>query len=689
MKNRVIFYMVCTCISLSSCLDKNNLNLSDRDKEEELDLSFDFGMISEKKLEITTRSNSGSAIPDVPFYVYLENPYTEEGDRRTDIFPLYSGKTAESGTIKATLAVPNTATTLYVYTPVSSFEMIQTCEIQNNMNITFTTTGVNAKSAKARAGEEGVFTGRRNAKVIEASTNLYSFYNFQLTDGASGGIINDGKSNDKEVIEAGNTLTSKEITLASNYFPERVTVEDEKYFGENYCTDLEITPPANTEGTFQGAHVWVTLIGDGGFSINNNNVANALCYYTYTGNLTADDAQTIHKTIIYPNTNTKRLTNSASATIGSKIQLLYWDEKSNQYVDTFPEGVKIGWVMISNGIIGNYSNYKMIGNYRFSTSILNSKIGNFPGNYTNGITRWCEEAQMNIVGMENRQHNDENENNDKDYNDILFKVTSDPIMKPKDEIPVAPEEYVSSISGTLAFEDNWPQKGDYDFNDFVTGYSYSLIKGNNNKDVKAIRLTFIPRALGASYNSGFGIQLPIETNNIENVTGGNIEKDETKATIIIYEDTRKDAFGGHGGFINTQKGNAEIAGTKQNVYITLKSNIGLNSFKDFNPFIYVVNRNHEIHLTDKAPTSKMDISLFGREEDDDCSMPEKGYYYRMDNDYPWALDIPSSNNSLNNLWRYPIEGKGVSEAYPDYLNWTSASGHHINWLDKQNSAYIY
>ncbi len=180
--------------------------------------------------------------------------------------------------------------------------------------------------------------------------------------------------------------------------------------------------------------------------------------------------------------------------------------------------------MISNGIIGNYSNYKMIGNYRFSTSILNSKIGNFPGNYTNGITRWCEEAQMNIVGMENRQHNDENENNDKDYNDILFKVTSDPIMKPKDEIPVAPEEYVSSISGTLAFEDNWPQKGDYDFNDFVTGYSYSLIKGNNDKDVKAIRLTFIPRALGASYNSGFGIQLPIETNNIENVTGGNIEK---------------------------------------------------------------------------------------------------------------------------------------------------------------------
>ena len=69
MKNRVIFYMVCTCISLSSCLDKNNLNLSDRDKEEELDLSFDFGMISEKKLEITTAQfeNLGELVKNTIF----------------------------------------------------------------------------------------------------------------------------------------------------------------------------------------------------------------------------------------------------------------------------------------------------------------------------------------------------------------------------------------------------------------------------------------------------------------------------------------------------------------------------------------------------------------------------------------------------------------------------------------------
>lgn len=119
MKNRVIFYMVCTCISLSS-LDKNNLNLSDRDKEEELDLSFDFGMISEKKLEVTTRSNSGSAIPDVPLCLFGKI-LIQKKETAERISFLFIRVKRRSGTIKATLAVPNTATTLYVYTPVSSF----------------------------------------------------------------------------------------------------------------------------------------------------------------------------------------------------------------------------------------------------------------------------------------------------------------------------------------------------------------------------------------------------------------------------------------------------------------------------------------------------------------------------------------------------------------------------------------
>lgn len=681
MKKRVIFCAILIC-SLSSCLDKDKFGQGTEEKEE-LDLSFDFGTKSEKQLMITAQFRDGSSPEGIPFYVYLESPYTEEGDHRNDILPLFSGKTGKEGTIATTITVSNMATELFIYTPHSDFEMLQTCEIQNNINVSFTaidpSSGADelvSKAVKSRGKGEKVFTETRKGRVIDSSNNLYSFYEFDFSNTASGGLINEGTPTD-ELIEIG-ALTAEEKTIANNLFPERVAVPDEKHFGAAYCTDLVINDA-------QGAHVWITFVGDGGFSANNNNIANALCYYTYTGDLTAEDAKTVHKTIVYPNTNVTRLNNSARAVIGSRVQLLYWD--GNQYVDVFPAGVKIGWLMINNGAIGSYTNYSDMGRYRFSTPILNSNIGQYSGAYTGGICRWCDEIQMNVVGMENRQHNDPSALNDKDYNDILFLATSDPISKPVDDIPVVEEEYVTTTTGTLAFEDSWPEEGDYDFNDFVTAYTYKLVAGNDNSNVKGIRLTFSPKALGASYISGFAIQLPINSSNIANVTGGTLEEGEEQATIIVYENTRRDAFGGRGGFINTQKGSDRIPGTDREIYVSLKENITLSSFQNFNPFIYVNGREHEIHLTDKAPTSKMNRDLFNT--GDDRSTPEDGHYYRMNNSHPWALDITSTTNgnSTNSLWAYPSEGNNISLAYPNYDQWTS--DHHTNWLDNPKAEYLY
>lgn len=680
MKKRVIFCAILIC-SLSSCLDKDKFSQG-IDEKEELDLSFDFGTKSEKQLMITAQFRDGSSSEGIPFYVYLENPYTEEGDHRNDVLPLFSGKTGKEGTIATTITVSNMATELFIYTPHSDFEMQQTCEIQNNINVSFTaidpssgTDELVSKAVKSRGKGEKVFTGTRKGRVIDSSNNLYSFYEFDFSNTASGGLINGGTPTD-ELIET-NAITSEEKTIANNLFPEKKAVPDDKYFGADYCTDLDIKDS-------QGAHVWITFVGDGGFSADNG-VANALCYYTYTGTLTSADAKTLHKTIVYPNTNVKKLNSVAPAVIGSRVQLLYWD--GNQYVDVFPAGVKIGWLMINNGTIGSYTNYNDMGRYRFSTPILNSNIGQFPGAYTGGICRWCEEIQMNVVGMENRQYKDSSEQNDKDYNDILFLATSDPISKPVDDIPVVEEEYVTTTTGTLAFEDSWPEEGDYDFNDFVTAYTYKLVAGNDNRNVKGIRLTFSPKALGASYNSGFAIQLPIKSSNIANVTGGTLEEGEEQATIIVYENTRRDAFGGRGGFINTQKGSERIPGTDREIYVSLKENVTLSSFQNFNPFIYVNGRDREIHLTDKAPTSKMNKDLFTTE--DDRSTPESNHYYRMNNFHPWVLDVTSTTNgnSTNSLWAYPSEGNNISLAYPNYDQWTS--DHHTNWLDNPKAEYLY
>lgn len=688
-----IFYCTAFVCMFTSCLDKDKFAVSpgtDDDKKEELDLSFDFSMKSTKELTITVDAPNDADKAKVPFYVYLDNPYTEEGDHRTDLLPVFSGETNENGILKTKITVPNIATQLYIYTPYSTYESMQACEIQNDIAVTFTSIYMaKNKTVRARSGER-VFTGTRKRKIINATTNVYSYYNFDFNSNmASFGMISDGSSTDAEIVEIGSsaTLTSNEQSWANTYFPEKKTVNDEKYFSSDYCTDLEVKRPSDINGTFKGAHVWVTFIGDGGFSINNGTVINSLCYYTYTGTLTSNDAEKLHKTIIYPSTNTQKLREKSPLVIGSRVQLLYWD--GEKYVDTFPEGVKIGWAMVSNGEM-DLKHLGGINNFRFSTPILNSEIGLFPGCYANGIGRWCEEAQMNIVGMENRQHLDYSIYNDMDYNDILFKVTSDPVIKPIDDVPpVNPDEYSQNIAGTLAFEDNWPKKGDYDFNDFVTSYTYSLVKDKGQENIKSIRLTFIPRALGATYNSGFAIQLPVDVNSVTEVTGGTIEEKEKgnrNAVIIVYEDTRRDGFGGRGGYINTQMGSNYIAGQSLTVNVTLKTGIMLDSFKEFNPFLYVGNRAHEIHLTDMPPTDKIAGDLLGTGDDrSDCN---NKIYYRAENTHPWALDIPSSTYSLANVWSYPIEGATISNAYPEYDAWRS-DHHVIDWLDQQNTKYIF
>ena len=79
--------------------------------------------------------------------------------------------------------------------------------------------------------------------------------------------------------------------------------------------------------------------------------------------------------------------------------------------------------------------------------------------------------------------------------------------------------------GSLAFEDLWPSKGDYDFNDLITDYRFISVTDANNKVVK-ITGEFIVRAFGAGLHNGFGFQLAND-NVIEShisVTGYNLQE---------------------------------------------------------------------------------------------------------------------------------------------------------------------
>jgi hypothetical protein len=136
---------------------------------------------------------------------------------------------------------------------------------------------------------------------------------------------------------------------------------------------------------------------------------------------------------------------------------------------------------------------------------------------------------------------------------IVGDADNDGIPDEQDEFPNDPERaFISYYLGetswkTLMFEDLWPNKGDYDFNDLVVKYKLSFHLNAQNKYV-GLEANFQIAACGASYANGFGFQLNIPNSSVTNVTGYvhsgnsivlNANKTEQgssdEAVIIVYD----------------------------------------------------------------------------------------------------------------------------------------------------------
>ncbi|MEM8907021.1 MAG: LruC domain-containing protein, partial [Bacteroidota bacterium] len=87
-------------------------------------------------------------------------------------------------------------------------------------------------------------------------------------------------------------------------------------------------------------------------------------------------------------------------------------------------------------------------------------------------------------------------------------INNDEDPDPKDPNQQFPH-YIPSAKtfGTLAYEDLWPQKGDYDFNDFVLNIRETVITNASN-DIYRIKLDFKVLSMGGNYNNDFCIALP-------------------------------------------------------------------------------------------------------------------------------------------------------------------------------------
>ncbi|MEQ9261851.1 MAG: LruC domain-containing protein, partial [Owenweeksia sp.] len=251
---------------------------------------------------------------------------------------------------------------------------------------------------------------------------------------------------------------------------------------------------------------------------------------------------------------------------------------------------------------------------------------------------------------------------------------------PNDPLRAGESFYPSSNQmATLAFEDLWPAKGDYDFNDIVLDYRYRLITDADN-NVKDIEFYYSLRAIGGTFRNGFGIQLEVAPSVVSGVSrNGNFvsgltlnangtEANQAKAVIMVFENGFDVLTNNGTKTVNTDRSEASSRIDTNDLSITFTNAVAPASLGTFpyNPFIFTNrNRGREVHLSGKEPTDLADVSSFGQVDDD--TQGGVGKYYVTEGNLPWAINITQH-------WDYPSEKEDIVQAYLKFANWAQSGG---------------
>jgi len=261
------------------------------------------------------------------------------------------------------------------------------------------------------------------------------------------------------------------------------------------------------------------------------------------------------------------------------------------------------------------------------------------------------------------------------------------------------------VFGTLAFEDNWPAKGDYDLNDVVVDYKMNRVTNADNNVVEVVA-NFVVRASGANHKNAFGFQLEgIAPEVIESVKGNKVgfsnglfkfsnnglEQNQEFANCIVFDNffsIMKPPGGGTMG-VNVEKESKFVPYVEMTVIMPFAKKISIKELTTDKFNFYIVSdvaslkRGREIHLPDAMPTSLANQELFGTYDDKSTG----SHYYRTKNNLPWAINIIQG-------FEYPIEKVSIDKGYNYFIKWAESNGEQYkNWFENEkgnrNSENIY
>jgi LruC domain-containing protein len=459
------------------------------------------------------------------------------------------------------------------------------------------------------------------------------------------------------------------LDLIANSLPEQAPVPNaHPEYLNNTIADIHLS---------DSSEVWVTFVTEGA------GYRNTLGYYTYNLQRPPTRPADIAKlNVVFPNTSLPG--SGGNLQTGSKVR-----------IGSFAANTGIGWFVIPNGFNG--SNVTEANYIHFSDKALNTYT---TAAYSQTALILKNDArELLLLAFEDLNR----PSGDNDFNDVVFYVTANPytavisdqfseiklltgndvdgdgVIDRNDAYPTDPARAFDVYTpgkntyGSLAFEDNWPAKGDYDMNDLVVDYNFHLVTNASNEVIDC-NANLKVRAIGAAYQNGFGISLPVAASNVKqsSVSGLSftrtniIEAGQQQAVAILFSNAQ--SLFNVGGLINTRPTEIYRAPVSLNLAITFNQPIKLFDLGNapFNPFIYVNgNRGVEVHLPDMPPTQLANTQLLGTQAD--SSVPTSGRYYKSGNNLPWAINIAQS-------FEYPAENQVINDSYLMFSPWAKSSG---------------
>jgi len=694
------FLAFCVLISLSSCFSESfkelevdtshDSEINDSEHVEDKYKDFDFKTVHDYEVRLRALNLKDQPISGAYIELYTENPLNGAGILSEEARKnrIYRGITDAGGQLTCRINPAIAADSLYILPQYIGLPSLVVVPLQGT-DISLVIGG-KQELPQGEGTASAETRSLNNPPQVRRNSGFYVLGDWYWT-GRPLYVENDPDQ-----------ITNDFLASINASLPEgsRLPLTHPQYLANEDDANLHLV---------EDAEVSLTFVHEGA------GYQNTLGYYTYpTDNPPASVSDINDLTIIFPDVSLGYWHLYA----GDNVELYYLNPETNQYQETFPAGISVGWFLISNG----WPNFR--GDHTFySNPYLNPEPE--AEQRKHNVLLYDEATQRLVLGFEDVIRNGEA---DEDFNDAIFYTTVSPSSaintnnyQPTDteddedgdgtsdifdEFPTDPTRAFNNHYpaenqySCLAFEDLWPARGDYDFNDLVLDYQFNPITNSANEVIQldiSVRL----KAIGASFHNAFAVELPIAQEKIASVSGQNIsnqflqlrangtESNQSNAVIFVFEDAYDVLIHpGIGSGINTEPDAPYVEPAVLNISIAFTEGIPTSQLAPppYNPFIVVDGqRTVEIHLPDQTPTSLADVSLFGT-GDDDSDMGQ-GKYYVSDDNLPWALNVPVE-------FEYPAEKKLITQTYLHFDQWAVSRGSSfLDWyeirLDNINLPLLY